>query len=182
MIDGAVAVEDPQIAYLAGREAHVPLMIGANSDDIGRSGIKTMEQFMLEPARFVASTLSSQGIPTYEFRFAYVADSQRSRWTVGAPHATEIPYVFNTVSAHYGHALSVTDATIAHLANTYWINFAKNGSPNGPGLALWPDYTPSSDTLMEFTADGHAEAKPDPWKARLDLAEKATAAAGSATR
>jgi len=162
--------------------AHIPLIIGANSDDIGRSGVKTMEQYMLEPARFVASTLSSQGVPTYEFRFAFVTDSQRSSWTAGAPHATEIPYVFNTVSAHYGRAISVRDAAVARLANTYWANFAKTGSPNGPGLAQWPRYTATGDALMEFSSEGRAEAKPDPWKARLDLAEKATASADSAQR
>ena len=182
MIDGTIAVEDPQTAYLAGREAHIPLMIGANSDDIGRSGEKTKEQYMLEPARFVASTPSSQGIPTYEFRFVYVADSRRTSWTAGAPHASEIPYVFNSVSAHYGPALSPRDAAVARLANTYWANFAKTGSPNGPGVAQWPGYTVTGDALMEFSADGHTEAKLDPWKARLDSAEKATEAADPARR
>lgn len=175
MIDGVMVVEDPQTAYLAGRESHIPIMIGANSDDIG-VGAQTMEQLMVEPARFVASTLSSQGISTYEFRFAYVADSQRASWTIGAPHATEIPYVFNTVSAHYGPALSNRDAAVARVANAYWANFAKTGNPAGTGLAPWPAYNPSDDILMEFSADGRAEAKPDPWKPRLDLAEKTTAA------
>jgi para-nitrobenzyl esterase len=164
MIDGTIVLEDAQTAYLAGRVAHIPLIIGANSNDISVSA-------MLEPARFVAATLSSQGIPTYEYRFSYVADSQRSTWTAGAPHATEIPYVFDTVRAHYGAALSIRDAAVARLVNSYWSNFAKTGTPNGPELPQWPGYTATADAMMDFDADGKAEAKPDPWKARLDLAQ-----------
>ena len=40
MIDGKIVVESPADAYAAGRGAKVPLMIGANSADIGFSGAR----------------------------------------------------------------------------------------------------------------------------------------------
>ncbi|MHB8287425.1 MAG: carboxylesterase/lipase family protein, partial [Caulobacteraceae bacterium] len=127
MLDGQIVVESPQQAYLAGREAKVPVMIGANRADIGFSTAKTMDevmdrfgadrskalaaydpagtgdvkavggavamdQMMIEPARFVAATLADQGLPTYAYRFSYVATSMQGEWKTGAPHATEIPF------------------------------------------------------------------------------------------
>jgi para-nitrobenzyl esterase len=128
------------------------------------------DQMMVEPARFAARTLAATGKPAYEYRFSYVAESLRSK-VKGAPHATEIPFVFDTVAARYGKDLTEADRAAAQAANAYWANFVKTGNPNGPGLPEWPAYSPKTDVLMDFTATGPV-AKPDPWKARLDLVEE----------
>ncbi|MGN6207842.1 carboxylesterase/lipase family protein [Asticcacaulis sp.] len=204
MVDGRIVVEDPQSAYLAGRYNKVPLMIGANSADIGFNFAQTkeaafapfgshideakaaydpmgnfpveviryfmgMDRMMIEPARFVASVLATQGVPSYEYRYAYVADSMKAEWKTGTPHATEIPYVMDTVRAKYGDKLTAADEKIADQTNSYWANFAKNGNPNGAGLPEWPQYDPKADVLMNFAPDGTPAAIPDPWKARLDV-------------
>jgi para-nitrobenzyl esterase len=124
---------------------------------------------MLEPARFVAQEVSASGQPAYEYRFSYVAVSMRKQWD-GAPHATEIPYVFDTVKAHYGADLAPSDSAIAATTNAYWASFAKTGNPNGEGRPDWPEYTASKDMLMNFTEHGPV-VMADPWKARLDLTE-----------
>jgi para-nitrobenzyl esterase len=128
-----------------------------------------MDKAMVEPSRFVASTISRQGIPAYEFRFGYVADSMKAEWKTGTPHATEIPYVMNTVATKYGDKLTAADAKIADQTNSYWANFAKTGNPNGDGLPNWPQYDPKADVLMVFTPEGVPVAKTDPWKARMDV-------------
>ncbi len=138
-----------------------------------------MDKAMVEPARFVAKEIGAHGVKTYEYRFSYVADSMRGEWKTGAPHATDIPYVFDTVKAKYGDALTPKDAAIAKAANAYFANFAKTGDPNGPGLNPWPIYDAKADVLMDFGTDGMAKAKPEPWKARMDVT--ATAAVPSST-
>jgi len=125
---------------------------------------------MAEPARFVAKTLSSKSVPAWEFRFSYVADSMRKEWP-GAPHATDVPFVFDTARAHYGAPLTEADEKVAQEMNTYWANFVKRGNPNGTGLLEWPAYHSTSDMLMDFTNNGPV-AEPDPWKKRLDLTEQ----------
>jgi para-nitrobenzyl esterase len=143
----------------------------ASSPDIRFLGMKVAsDAFMIEPARYVARTLSAQGQPVWEFRFGYVATSMRKSWP-GAPHATEIPFVFDTVKAKYGAALSPADEKIAQQTNIYWANFVKTGNPNGAGLPEWPQYHASSDILMDFSSEGPV-AKADPWKRRLDLTEQ----------
>lgn len=129
-----------------------------------------MDKMMVEPARFIIREITTAGKPAYEYRFSYVAASMRKQWR-GAPHATEIPYVFDTVSDKYGKDLSPEDEKIAQAANEYWVNFGKTGNPNGDGLPQWPRYNPSSDELLNFTENGPV-AEPDPWKARLDLTER----------
>ena len=130
----------------------------------------SMDQMMVEPARFVAKALSTQGRTVYEYRFSYVADSARPKYA-GAMHASEIPFVFDTLQARYGDKVTAQDESVAQLANAYWAAFAKSGNPNGRGRPKWPTYDASRDELIEFAASGEAVAEPDPWKARLDLTE-----------
>lgn len=142
-----------------------------NTGKVSALGVlMTSDQIMVEPARFVVRTIVATGQPAYEYRFSYVAESMRKQWN-GAPHATEIPFVFNTVLARYGKDLTPADKAIAEAANSYWVNFAKTGNPNGNGLPVWPAYSPKSDIILDFT-EKEAVAGPDPWKERLDLTER----------
>ncbi len=129
------------------------------------------DQMMLEPARAVARILSARGQPVYEYRFSYVAESQRKSLP-GAPHASEIPYVFNTVAAHLGQDLMPADEAAARAMHQYWVAFARTGRPEPRGEPAWPAYHGATDLLMNFTDHGPV-AEPDPARARLDLAERA---------
>ncbi len=129
-----------------------------------------MDRMMVEPARFVARQAAGQGVPAYIYRFSYVAESQRSHWH-GAPHATELPYVFDTVAARYGEQATAADRQTAALANGYWVNFARTGDPNGAGLPQWPAYAADRDGILDFSLQGPIHVA-DPRKARLDLIER----------
>jgi len=130
-----------------------------------------MDQTMSEPPRFMSKQVAAQGLPAYFYRFSYVAESMRDEWSTGTPHATELPFVFNTVKTRYGDALTEADANTANAANRYWANFAKTGNPNDAGLPDWPRYQASSNIVLDFTLDGPS-ASPDPWGARLDVIER----------
>jgi para-nitrobenzyl esterase len=204
IIDGKIFTQDITSSYLEGKQHRVPVIVGANSMDLGFTAAKTEKELfapfgihakeaeyiydpqhtgnlrvldqkvagdalMIEPARFVAQTLSSDGQPVWEYRFSYVADSMRHEWP-GAPHASEIPYVFDMVKARYGDALAPADEQAARVMNAYWVQFAKTGNPNRAGLPRWPAYHQKSDELMDFTDNGPV-GKADPWKTRLNLTE-----------
>ncbi len=167
VLDGQIMPVEPARAYAAGKAARVPLMVGANSADIGPMN---GDQRMGEPARYVARVLASLGQPVYEYRFSYVAESLRKQWP-GALHASDIPYAFDTVMARYGKDLTEQDAQAAHNMHAYWVAFAISGRPAVQGLPAWPAYDAQADTLMDFTNTGPVVG-PDPWRARLDLAER----------
>ena len=57
--------------------------------------------------------------------------------------------------------------------NTYWINFAKTGNPNGNGLPNWPLYDIQKEEILDIDLDGKPVNKADPRKARFNVIEKA---------
>lgn len=134
------------------------------------------DRAMHEPARFIAKEMSAQGVPVYFYRFTYVADSMRSEWPDGAPHATEIPFFFDTIDAKYGDAVTENDAAAAKAANAYFANFAKSGDPNGPGLPHWSAFAADTSNLLDFTLEEGPVEMTDPWKSRLDAVENALGA------
>jgi para-nitrobenzyl esterase len=146
------------------RAAYDPGKAG-NVRDVGM--LVAMDRMMVEPARFIVRTFAAAAAPAYHYRFSYVAESMRAKWK-GAPHATEIPFVFDTVNARYGQDLARADKAIAETANAYWVSFAKTGDPNGPGRPDWPRCTSACDDVLDFANSG-PKAGPDPWTVRLDL-------------
>jgi para-nitrobenzyl esterase len=202
MTDGKIVISNPDAAYRAGTQPRIPVIVGANSSEIGFQLAKNLNKLfasfgnnaaaarlaydpenssdiqvvglraasdalMVEPARFVAATLSEHKQPAWEYRFSYIAESMRKEWK-GAPHASEIPYAFDTTLARYNTKLTASDKAMAQTMHRYWVQFAKYGNPNGEGLPRWPQYSAQKDVLMNFTNNG-AVAEADPWKARLDL-------------
>ncbi len=55
---------------------------------------------------------------------------------------------------------------MAQLASSYWVNFAKSGNPNGPGLANWPAYREAKE-VMRLTAE--PSSGPDPALRRYEV-------------
>ncbi|UAJ09100.1 carboxylesterase/lipase family protein [Glacieibacterium megasporae] len=154
VIDGTV-ITDNGAAYAAGRFAKIPMVIGATSADMGGK-----DGFMIAGARDAAAILADQGVPVWEYRFSYVAESVGQP---GAQHATDIPFFFDTTAIKYGDKTTPKDVAMGRTISSYLVNFAKTGNPNGAGLLKWPRYARASNDLMDFTADGTAKAERDPW-------------------
>lgn len=141
-------------------------MVTRANDDFGQA----------EPARFAASAFAANGSPAYRYRFSYVQTAMRERMRTGAPHGGEIGFVFGTLADRPGAILSPEDQAVSRMAQSFWVNFAKTGDPNGAGLPAWPRHDPGTDLIFDFHPDGTAGAIPDVRKARLDVMQLATEA------
>jgi para-nitrobenzyl esterase len=173
ILDARLYPAAPTAVYAAGGGARVPVIIGANTAEIGPPNVPATvgaDRWMVEPARAVARLLSARGQRVYEYRFGYVATSLRATLS-GAPHASEIPFVFDTVAAHYGKETSRRDEAMARVMHAYWVAFARTGRPAAHREPAWPEYHESTDRLMSFTDRGPVP-RADPWKRRLDIAER----------
>lgn len=131
------------------------------------------DAFMVEPARFVARIWDKAGIPVWQYRFGYVAESMQDQWPA-AVHASEIPYVFNTLSARYADNVTAEDRAVARQIHQYWVNFARTGQPGAASLPVWNRYRQQKNNILIVPATGaeHTAEQIDPWKSRLDLVEK----------
>jgi para-nitrobenzyl esterase len=67
----------------------------------------------------------------------------------GAFHTGEIPYVFNNLGM-LDRPWEETDSMVTDYMSSYWVNFVKNGDPNGPGLPEWAPYDPSRHEVMQL--------------------------------
>jgi para-nitrobenzyl esterase len=97
--------------------------------------------------------------------YVYYFDHRTPLSPNGAGHAAEIPYVFRTLGRFTGPSALVgaarpEDHAMSDLMSSYWVNFAKTGDPNGPGLPPWPAFTERAQTMMHF--DAKASARPAP--------------------
>lgn len=117
--------------------------------------------------RFTAMQNAKAGAPSYLYQFTRVPPSRRQ--TIGAFHAAEISFVFD--SHLKGMKLTDGDRRLTDQMVAYWTNFAKTGNPNGEGLPEWPESTPAGDVWMELDA---TPAPVENLKARqLDILEEA---------
>jgi para-nitrobenzyl esterase len=120
-----------------------------------------------EPARHLARLHARAGHPTYLYRFDVVAASNPEP-SGGATHASERPYVFDTLHT-VGRPMGARDEQAAQAMADYWTAFARTGQPNRAGSVVWPDFR-TDERLLEFTNDGEA-AHTIPHADRLDLIE-----------
>jgi len=79
----------------------------------------------------------------------------------GSGHGSDVPYAFQTLSGGRGGGPKPEDLKLAEMISSYWVNFAKSGDPNGPGLPKWPAFTENDQKAMVFDAAPSARPVPN---------------------
>lgn len=131
-----------------GTVANVPTMIGSTRNDI----TVTPEEAASQQSRFREScrgwALAMEKLghaPSYVYYFKRSMPGDDA----GAFHSSELWYMFGTQKRCW-RPLTEGDDRLAETMVSYWTNFMKNGSPEGPGLKLWPPCTAENPFEMEF--------------------------------
>ena len=86
--------------------------------------------------------------------YVYCLERQLPGDDKGAFHASDLWYVFRTLMRSW-RPWEAEDYMLAYACNTYWANFAKNGTPNGnrkPELPHWAPYTTADPVTMALDA------------------------------
>ncbi|MFC3581849.1 carboxylesterase/lipase family protein [Sphingomonas hylomeconis] len=170
-MDGLPFGPDKELLFAGfGREAATARRLYDPRGDRASPAVATdlfADRYMNEPTRAVARLLAPRQ-PVWLYRFDYVATAMRQEWA-GAPHASEIPYAFDTVQVRYGTSTTPADLAVGALMHRNWIAFARSGEKALSRLG-WDRYAPGSSSLNLIDAQGRRLAA-DPLRARLDFIE-----------
>jgi para-nitrobenzyl esterase len=104
----------------------------------------------------LAERKAKQAAPVYVYQFAWQTPVLDGRPM--AFHCAELPFAFDN-SDLCEHMTGGGEAArvLAGKVSQAWINFARSGNPNHPGIPHWQGYEPSTKTTMIF--DDTCEAK-----------------------
>jgi para-nitrobenzyl esterase len=124
----------------------------------------------IEPARHIARSMAARGQKVWLYRFGYAVPKMAAALG-GAAHASELPYVFDTVAARKGDAPLAEEQPVADLTHRYWVNFVKTGKPDGANTPAWAPATANDTTVQLIDATGAAHVE-DPYLTRLNFAQQ----------
>ncbi len=143
ILDGVVQPASIMKAFEEGTENDVLLMLGTNSDE-GR----------LDGTQRVAA-LAEGRRPVFQYFFDYVPLALRPEHPNGAPHAGELPFVFETLDTYApieSAAPTNEDRAVASLVHSCWVAFAKAAPDTKEidcgGTFRWPARSSANDHVV----------------------------------
>jgi para-nitrobenzyl esterase len=102
---------------------------------------------------------AKKAAPAYMYLFAWQTPVLDGR--PRAFHCSEIPFVFaNSDVSAFATGGTAEARELAGKVSDAWINFARKGDPNHPGVPKWPAYSADTGPVMIF--DKTCEVKDDP--------------------
>lgn len=105
------------------------------------------------PIRDWARAIAAGGNRVFMYYFSKVP-KERYPKKYGAFHGAEIVYALNNLENDPGPIgkgiPSEADQEYADQVSAYWVNFAKTGNPNGPGLVPWPEWDAFGEYYLTF--------------------------------
>jgi carboxylesterase type B len=108
-----------------------------------------------EPARTIARGHHARGATAYLYSFDYVQTVRRPEFK-GAPHASEVSFVFDTLGAD-GVDTTAEDNAVAARMQEAWSTFAKYAVPAvDSDEQLWRQYDPNNDEVLLISGNGAA--------------------------
>lgn len=121
----------------------------ANEQDIAVKKAKLESDVIFGLQNFTWVNLHSQnGRKVYVYRFAHDIKPKGDA-LYGAFHTAEVPFAFDNLK-FFNRDWEHQDHQLAKSMSSYWVNFVKNGNPNGVSLPKWQPYDSQKKMIMMF--------------------------------
>jgi len=142
---------ESQVAAILGLKAKAAIGVYRKADsNYGDVVIHLATDLLFRMTSIRMAEALSRLQPTYAYLFTYRSTSPVTKYD--SAHSMELPFVFGVIDDLDAIAFTGRDPHREDLTREIqaaWINFARSGDPNSPGLPRWPMY----DTVKRCTLE-----------------------------
>jgi para-nitrobenzyl esterase len=168
MTSAQAFVEDSRAEYGDRADEFLALFpAGTDDEAVASSAAANADRVFISQnwtwARQHAATASA---PTFYYHFSHAPPAPPGAAPPGAYHGVEIPYVFRHLDVR-NWPWTAYDRELSETISSYWLNFARHGDPNGPGVPEWARFDPGAPEAMRFGEE--IGIGPIPRRAHLDF-------------
>lgn len=126
-------------------DEYLKLFPGTTKDEITASQKElTLMQFAAYPAHIWAGLSKSNA---YIYEYTHVPVDKPDFPNYGAFHTSEVPFALHTLHM-WKRPWRDVDYAVEKTMNDYWVNFVKEGNPNGKNLPEWTKFDNSTQSIM----------------------------------
>ena len=156
MMSGGPKVDEELLKWIFGDEARQALTMytearADKSPELAWIDIMGDMVFRIPEIR-LAEAQVQQGTPVWMYRFDW--ESPVFGGVLGAAHAVEVPFVWNTLDTEIARRFtgdSPTRQPLADLMHATWATFIRSGNPAISGQPAWPPYDLERRATMIFS-------------------------------
>jgi para-nitrobenzyl esterase len=89
--------------------------------------------------------------PVWRYFYTHAMENNASLNAMRAFHSQEVTFVFGNFSGlNVPYTPTAAEVVLANDMMGYWSRFAATGDPNGAGAVAWPQYDPSTDSMLQI--------------------------------
>jgi para-nitrobenzyl esterase len=152
--------------YGASAGEFLTLFPGNTEEEIQQSQARLgLISFAGLPSHMLAGLNKKQ---SYIYQYSHVPPDKPGFPNYGAFHTSEVPYALHTLHL-WKREWKPLDLKLEGDMSAYWINFARTGNPNGPGLPVWKPYEKANGNILEI--GDRIELRPGMMKKEFDFLE-----------
>ena len=134
-----------QECYGSAAKSIAALYPGETEQELRDAGSEFItDSWFVQPARQLLNGMSQLSSPIFQYQFS---KSNPKNPKLGAAHAIELRYVFNTIRDREDYP---DKQKLADIVTDYWVQFATTGNPNKKGLPKWPGYSKGHPAYLDL--------------------------------